>query len=78
MFATRLDQTPQAITTYSASIRPLVVTTAVTLDMPTASSVVSISKTSVLAKTLRLPASWALCLICVPVSKESTTETLGV
>ena len=65
--------TPQAMTTCSASMRPLSVTTARIVPSST-----SRSRTSVVAKTLSAPASMASWRISVPVCNESTTETLGV
>ena len=73
MAATRGLHTPQAMTTWSASIRPLSVTTAVT-----APSTTSMSRTSVLASTVSTPLSIASWRISVPACSESTTDTLGV
>ena len=65
--------TPHAIATCSASMRPLSVTTAVTVP-----SVTSMSSTSVLANTCSAPLAIASSRISVPVCNESTTDTLGV
>ena len=69
--------TPQAIATVSHSIRPLSVTTAVTLVTPSTVSV-SMSCTSVLANTCSAPASTASSRISVPICSESTHDTDGV
>ena len=69
--------TPQAITTCSASMRPLSVTTALTVVTPSTVSV-SMSSTSVLANTWSAPAFTASSRISVPICSESTTDTLGV
>ena len=56
---------------------PLSVTTDVTVRIPGSEpSTVPISRTSVLANTAQ-PASVASRRICVPVSRESTTDTVG-
>ena len=77
MLATRLDHTPQAITTCSVLMAPLSVTTASTARDPLdRAGRVVMSSTSVLANT-RQPASTARVRIRVPVSSESTTDTVG-
>ena len=73
ILAMRGLHTPQATTTYSASMRPLLVTTAEIWPF-----LVSRSSTSVLANTCKWPAFNALSRIKVPVCSESTTDTLGV
>ena len=81
MAAMRGLHTPQATTTWSASTRPLSVTTAVIRRCPAAGSPtgsVSRSSTSVLANTDNTPLSRASWRINVPACSESTTETLGV
>ncbi len=65
--------TPQAMTTCSASMRPLSVTTALIVRRPPRGS-----STSVLANTCSTPLSIADSRINVPVCSESTTDTLGV
>ena len=77
MLAIRLDQTPQAITTCSAAMVPLSVTTDDTVVTPPSPSMVSTSRTSVLANTWQPAVSTASRRIVVPVSSESTTETVG-
>ena len=77
MLATRFDQTPHATTTWLASMRPRLVTTAETFFWPFGASTVSTSSTSVFAKTCRTPLSMASLRKSVPVSSESTTETVG-
>ena len=69
--------TPQAIATYSHSMRPLSVTTARTAGRSPDGST-SMSSTSVVAKTCRAPLATASSRISVPLASESTTETLGV
>ena len=77
MLATRLDHTPQAITTCSALMVPLSVTTdSTSRDPSTGPGRVVMSSTSVLANTPQ-PASTARVRIRVPVSRESTTDTVG-
>ncbi len=76
--ASRGLQTPQAITTCSASMRPLSVSTAFTRGVPPGTGSVSMSITSVLANTFRTPLATASSRIAVPVASESTTLTLGV
>ena len=66
--------TPQAMTTWSAAMRPWSVTTA--LDAHRRST--SMSSTSVLANTVSTPLSIASWRISVPACSESTTDTLGV
>ena len=77
MLASRLDHTPQAITTYSVSMVPASVTTAFTVRSPgLGPGSVRMSSTSVLAST-RQPLSVATRRMTVPVSSESTTDTVG-
>ena len=77
MLASRLDHTPQAITTYSVSMVPASVTTALTVWSPgLGPGSVTMSSTSVLAST-RHPLSVARRRMTVPVSSESTTDTVG-
>ncbi|MEZ5271956.1 MAG: hypothetical protein R2694_06560 [Ilumatobacteraceae bacterium] len=78
MAAMRGLHTPQAMATYSHSMRPLLVTTAVTLGRPPGTGSVSMSSTSVLANTWRAPLATASSRMDVPDASESTTLTLGV
>jgi hypothetical protein len=73
MRARRGLQTPQQITTASASMSPRVVRTRVTRPCS-----VSIPSTSVLAETVSAPCSCARSRINVPARRESTTQTPGV
>ena len=73
MRASRGLQTPQAITTYSASTSPRVVRTRRTRPSST-----SMPSTSVLAETVSAPDACASSRMSVPARSESTTETLGV
>ena len=70
MRASRGLQTPQPITTTSASTSPRVVRTRVTRPRST-----SMPSTSVLAATVSAPASCARSRISVPARSESTTLT---
>ena len=72
MRASRGLQTPQAITTTSASTSPRVVRTRFTRPCST-----SMPSTSVFADTVSAPASWACSRISVPARSESTTLTVG-
>ncbi len=65
-------QTPQAITTYSASIRPRSVTTVLILPFS-----VSRLRISVLAKVCSAPMPWAFSRKMVPARSESTADTVG-
>ena len=65
-------QTPQATTTVSVSMSPVVVRTRLTLPRS-----VSIPVTSMLAATVSAPACWASSRISVPARSESTTPTPG-
>ena len=66
-------QTPQAITTTSASISPLVVRMRRTRPPST-----SMPVTSVFARTVSAPFSCPRCRMSVPACSESTTPTDGV
>ena len=66
-------QTPQAITTVSASTSPSVVVTRFTRPRS-----VSIPVTSVFGTTVNAPSAWASSRINVPARSESTTPTPGV
>ena len=68
--ASRGLQTPQAITTYSASTSPRSVRTRVTRPPST-----SMPSTSVFAETVSAPAFWASSRMSVPARSESTTPT---
>ena len=70
MRAIRGLQTPQAITTYSASTSPRSVRTRFTRPFST-----SMPSTSVLAETVAAPASCASSRMSVPARSESTTPT---
>ena len=72
MRAIRGLHTPQAITTYSASTRPLSVTTAVTRPRS-----VSMPRISVLAMVCSAPRPVALSRKIVPARSESTADTVG-
>ncbi len=65
-------QTPQAMTTISASMSPCVVRTRRTRPCST-----SIPSTSVIGETVSAPASWARSRMIVPARSESTTPTPG-
>ena len=78
MLAMRLDQTPQAMTTWSAWMVPLSVTTERTVVTPPSPSLVSMSSTSVLANTWQPTVSTASLRMVVPASSESTTDTVGL
>ena len=67
------DQTPQAMTTYSASMVPFVVST-VRIRPPSTPSAV----TSVLGNDVRAPIAWAFSRQSVPNWSESQTPTPGV
>ena len=73
IFAIRGLQTPQAMTTTSASIVPPSVWTRRTWPSST-----SMPVTSTPAATVRAPSSWAFWRISVPAWSESTTPTPGV
>ena len=66
-------QTPQAMTTVSASTSPSVVVTRFTRPRS-----VSIPVTSVFGTTVNAPSAWASSRIKVPARSESTTPTPGV
>jgi hypothetical protein len=71
-------QTPQAMTTVSASMSPSVVRTRVILRRPPEVSSVSSPTTSTFGTTVSAPAASAFSRMIVPARSESTTPTPGV